>query len=65
MGGMGAKGGRPSMCAMMTGHIEGRLAFLKAELNITPEQESLSSDYASAVRDNAKAMTTRCSSSMS
>lgn len=62
---MGAKGGHPSVCAMMTGHIEGRLAFLKAELNIAPEQESLWNDYANAVRDNAKAMTTRCSSLMS
>jgi LTXXQ motif family protein len=53
MGGMGAKGGRPSVCAMMTGHIEGRLALLKAELNITPEQASLWNDYTSAVRDNA------------
>ena len=65
MGGMGAEGGRPSMCAMMTGHIEGRLAFLKVELNITPEQESLWNDYAGAVSDNAKPMTTRCLSLMS
>jgi len=65
MGGMGAKGGRPPVCAMMTDHIEGRLAFLKAELNITPEQASLWNDYASGVGDNSKAMTTRCSSLMS
>jgi hypothetical protein len=65
MMGMGTKGGRPSMCAMMTQHVEGRLAFLKVELNITPEQDSLWNTYAAAVRDNAKAMTTRCSSLMS
>jgi len=41
MGSMGTKGGRPSLCAMMTQHVEGRLAFLKAELNITPEQDSV------------------------
>jgi hypothetical protein len=32
------------MCGRMTAHIEGRLAFLKAELNITPEQEALWKD---------------------
>jgi hypothetical protein len=49
---------------MMTTHVEGRLAFLKAELNITSEQDSLWNDYASAVRDNAKSVATRCSSMM-
>ena len=44
MGSMGTKGGRPSLCAMMTQHVEGRLAFLKAELNITPEQDSVWND---------------------
>jgi hypothetical protein len=46
MGSMGTKGGRPSLCAMMTQHVEGRLAFLKAELNITPEQDSVWNAYA-------------------
>lgn len=64
MSGMGMRGGRPSLCTIMTGHIEGRLAFLKAELNMTPEQESLWVDYASAVSENAKGMMTRCSSLM-
>jgi len=64
MGGMGMKDAGSSMCGRMTAHIEGRLAFLKAELSITPAQESLWNDYASAVRDNAKAMGTRCSSLM-
>lgn len=35
---------------------EGQLAFLKAELKITPQQESLWNAYADAVRANAKAM---------
>lgn len=65
MQGMGGARGDASMCARMTGHIEGRLAFLKAELKITSEQESLWNDYAAAVRDNAQAMTTRCASMMS
>jgi hypothetical protein len=65
MHGMGGARGDASMCARMTGHIEGRLAFLKAELKITSEQESLWNDYAAAVRDNAQAMTTRCASMMS
>jgi LTXXQ motif family protein len=66
--GMMAQGGMrgdASMCTRMTGHIEGRLAFLKAELKITSEQESLWNDYAAAVRDNAQAMTIRCASMMS
>jgi len=65
MQGMGGARGDASMCARMTGHIEGRLAFLKAELKITSEQESLWNDYAAAVRDNAQAMTSRCVSMMS
>jgi hypothetical protein len=61
---MGARSGRPSLCKMMTQHVEGRLAFLKAELNITAEQESLWNDYAAAVRDNAKTMAARCATLM-
>ena len=65
MGGHGMMGGgSASMCGRMTAHIEGRLAFLKAELNITPEQEALWKDYANAVRDNAKSMSSRCTSLM-
>jgi hypothetical protein len=62
--GMGMGSGHGSICGMMTTHVEGRLAFLKAELNITSEQDSLWNDYASAVRDNAKSVATRCSSMM-
>lgn len=42
--GMGGTRGHGSMCTAMTSHIEGRLAFLKAEIKITPEQESLWND---------------------
>ncbi len=41
---------------MMTGHVEGRLAFLKTELKITDAQLPLWNKFADAVRDNAKAM---------
>ncbi len=65
MGGMGDKGAQGSMmCGRMVGHIEGRLAFLKTELKITAEQETLWNAYASAVRDNAKSMTSHCASIM-
>jgi hypothetical protein len=60
--GMGMRGGHGSICGMMSTHIEGRLAFLKAELAITSEQESLWNGYATAVRDNAKSVAARCSS---
>jgi hypothetical protein len=64
MGGMGMGGGPAAMCGRMTSHVEGRIAFLKAELKITPEQEALWNDYANAVRDNAKAMGSRCTALM-
>ena len=62
--GMGMRGGQGSICGMITTHVEGRLAFLKAELAITSEQESLWNDYAAAVRDNAKSVASRCSAMM-
>jgi LTXXQ motif family protein len=58
----GRRGGM--MCGKMTGHVEGRLAFLKVEIKITPEQESLWNDYAAAVRDNAKTIGERCTAMM-
>jgi hypothetical protein len=64
MGGMGMGGGPGAMCGRMTSHVEGRIAFLKAELKITPEQEALWNDYANAVRDNAKTMSGRCTALM-
>ena len=36
----------PRMCAAMAGHVEGRLAYLKAELKITDAQEPLWKAYA-------------------
>jgi LTXXQ motif family protein len=44
------------MMAAMTGHVEGRLAFLKTELKITDAQMPLWNTFALAVRDKAKAM---------
>jgi hypothetical protein len=52
--GMGMSGMR--MMAMMAGHVEGRLAFLKTELKITDAQMPLWNAFAEAVRANAKAM---------
>jgi hypothetical protein len=59
MGGMRGMGGG-DVCGRMTAHIDGRLAYLKAELKITPEEESLWNDYAAAVKDNAKSLGERC-----
>ncbi len=63
--GMMGSGGRQAMCNAMTGHIEGRLAYLKAELKITAAQEALWSAYAATVRDNANAMLSHCNAMMS
>ena len=41
---------------MMDSHVEGRIAFLKAELEITPAQEKLWVVYADALRASAKDM---------
>jgi hypothetical protein len=49
-GGMGPMMGGPGQ------HIEGRIAFLKAELGITPEQEQVWSTYADALRASASSM---------
>jgi LTXXQ motif family protein len=61
---MGWGGGR-AMCNAMTGHIEGRLAYLKAELKISDAQEALWNTYAATVGDNAKAMLSHCNAMMS
>jgi hypothetical protein len=50
MGGMAGMG----MMSAMTGHVEGRLAFLKTELKITDAQLPLWNKFADAVRNNAK-----------
>ncbi len=59
MGGMRGMGGG-DVCGRMTAHMDGRLAYLKAELKITPEEEPLWNDYAAAVKDNAKSLGERC-----
>lgn len=62
MGGpmMGGQGMGGPMMGMMAGgpgrHIEGRLAFIKAELKITDAQSAPWNAFADAVRENANAM---------
>ena len=54
---MGEQGmGGMRMMSAMAEHVEGRLAFLKAELKITDAQMPLWNNFAEAVRANAKAM---------
>lgn len=61
---MGMMGMMPDMMRMMqemgdpTRHVEGRVAFLHAELAITAEQEPAWSDFADALRKNAAALKT-------
>lgn len=61
---MGWGGSREAMCSAMAGHIEGRLAYLKAELKVTQAQEPLWTSYAAAARDNAKTMLAHCTAMM-
>ncbi|MBO0754709.1 MAG: Spy/CpxP family protein refolding chaperone [Bradyrhizobiaceae bacterium] len=60
MGGWGQ-----AMCDAMAGHVEGRLAYVKAELKIVQDQEALWNAYAAAARDNADTMATRCTTMVS
>lgn len=63
MMGSGMMGGA---CGMMMGglaadgeldtHVDGRVAFLEAELGITPDQQDVWDGYADALRSNADAM---------
>src|SRR3974390_1205105 len=55
----------PAMCSARASHLEGRLAFSKAELKITEAQESLWTAYAAAARDNSKTMVGHCTAIMS
>ena len=64
MGGMGPSMTGQAMCSAMAGHIEGRLAYLKAELKITDAQESLWNAFAAAARENSKTMLGRCAAMM-
>ena len=67
MAGMpGGSGGNMPMMGMMqmmmgqtgmAGHVEGRIAFLKAELKITDAQQALWHAVSEAIRSNAKEMT--------
>jgi hypothetical protein len=57
-------GSSGSMCGAMAGHIDGRLAYIKAELKITDAQESLWNNYAAAARDSANTMVARCTTMM-
>src|SRR5438105_4069294 len=54
-----------AMCNVMANHIEGRLAYLKAELKIAEAQDALWNGYATAARDNANAMRSHCTIMMS
>ena len=53
-----------AMCNVMANNIEGRLAYIKAELKVTEAQESLWNTYATAARDNATAMRAHCTTMM-
>ena len=65
MGMMGPDTSGAAMCSTMAGHIEGRLAYVKAELEITEAQEPLWNTYAAAARDNTNTMLARCTTMMS
>ncbi len=54
-----------AMCNAMANHIEGRLAYIKAELKITEAQGDLWNTYATASRSNANAMRGHCTTMMS
>jgi len=54
-----------AMSSTMASHLEGRLAYSKAELKITEAQESLWNAYAAAARDNTKTMVGHCTAIMS
>jgi len=60
-GGCMRHGGQGHMSGMFEPgrHVEGRLAFLKTELKITPEQEAAWEEFADVVRRNAEARAER------
>ncbi len=57
---MGRGGSHQAMCGAMARHIDGRLAYVKAELKITQAQEPLWDAYAAAARDSATTMLAHC-----
>lgn len=62
---MGQGGSGPAICSAMAGHIEGRLAYIEAELKITTAQEPLWHAYAATARDSGGTMLARCTTMMS
>lgn len=62
--GPGMMGSAQAMCNAMTGHVEGRLAYIKAELKVTQAQEPLWNAYAAAARANGNAMLAHCTAMM-
>ena len=64
-GAMEGGGSGHAMCGAMASHIDGRLAYAKAELKITEAQEPLWNSYAAAARDNADSMLAHCTTMMS
>lgn len=55
-----SSGASQAICSTTPGHIDDRLASIKAELKITPAQEALWTAYATAAHDNANATLARC-----
>jgi len=62
---MAGHGSGHAMCGAMASHIDGRLAYAKAELKITGAQEPIWNSYAAAARDNANSMLAHCTAMMS
>jgi len=58
-GGMGPRMMGQAMCTKVS-DIDGRLAYLKAEIKITEAQEPLWDAYSATAHDNAKAILARC-----
>lgn len=61
---MGWGGSTEAMCNAMAGHIDGRLAYIKAELKITAAQEPLWEAYEAAARESGKTMFAHCTTMM-
>jgi hypothetical protein len=61
---MGGNGRGAWHCAAMGSHVDGRIAYVKAELKITDAQESLWQAYAGALRDSAQSMVAHCTAMM-
>jgi len=64
-GSWGWRGSGQAFCEAMAGRIDGRLAYIKAELKITDAQETLWTSYAAAAREGADTMVARCTTMLS